>query len=85
MKQETDGFAIASLVLSILTFILGPLGCVPGIICGHIARARIRKNPELSGAGLAQAGLIVGYLFLAFLVLCVFLFMQIWVVGPASH
>ncbi|MBI3852761.1 MAG: DUF4190 domain-containing protein [Verrucomicrobia bacterium] len=56
---KTSGLAIASLVLSLLG-----IGCIPGIICGHMARIRIQKEPSLGGLGLANAGLIVGYLFL---------------------
>lgn len=62
---QTSNLAIASLVLSTATLVLGPLGFIPGIICGHIARARIKKNSSLAGDGLAKAGLIIGYLFLA--------------------
>jgi hypothetical protein len=60
----TSGLAIASLVLSCLTFVLLPFGCIPGIICGHLARAECRRNPAVSGDGLALAGLIIGYTFL---------------------
>lgn len=40
------------------------VGSIPGIICGHLAKARIRRDPSLSGKGLATAGLILGYTFL---------------------
>jgi serine/threonine protein kinase len=63
--NRTSGLAIASLILSCLTVILGPFGCIPGIICGHLARAKCRKDPALKGAGMASAGLIVGYTLLA--------------------
>jgi hypothetical protein len=63
--QQTSGLAIASLVLSCLSLflglLLGPFGCVPGIVCGHLARWQIRKHPQVSGDGVALAGLIVGY------------------------
>jgi hypothetical protein len=39
-------------------------GSIPGIICGHLAKARIRRDPSLTGNGLATAGLIVSYSFL---------------------
>jgi DNA-directed RNA polymerase subunit RPC12/RpoP len=57
---RTSALAIASLVCSLTCF-----GCLPGIICGHLARGRIRRNPGLRGGGLALAGLIIGYLVLA--------------------
>jgi len=55
---RTSGLAIASLVLVLA---LGPVGCIPAIICGHLALRRISKEPTLQGRGLALAGLIIGY------------------------
>ncbi len=55
---RTCGLAIASLVLVLA---LGPVGCIPAIICGHLALRRISKEPTLQGHGLALAGLIIGY------------------------
>jgi hypothetical protein len=40
------------------------VGWLPGIICGHLAKARFRRDPSLKGQGLATAGLILGYLIL---------------------
>ncbi len=56
--------AVWSLVLGILSILwFGPLAGVPAIICGHLARAKIRENPRgFSGQGMAVAGLIMGYL-----------------------
>ena len=67
-KQElkparTSGLAIASLVFSLI----GPLGCIPAIICGHIALRMIEKGSALRGRGLALAGLIIGYIVLCLL------------------
>jgi hypothetical protein len=59
--------AIASLVCGILGFML----CLPSIgavVCGHIARAQIRQEPQ-GGEGLALAGLITGYIVLAGIVI----------------
>ena len=58
------GLAITSLVLGILgLFCLYILTGLPAIITGHMARARAKKRPEqYGGAGLALAGLILGYL-----------------------
>ncbi|MGI5868513.1 MAG: DUF4190 domain-containing protein [Kiritimatiellia bacterium] len=63
-QKQTVGTAVASLVLGILGLILiGPLGSVPAVICGHIAKSRIKKNPDmLTGDGMALAGLFLGYL-----------------------
>lgn len=58
------GLSTTSLVLGILgTLCLGIFTGIPAIITGHIARSRALKRPlEYGGAGLALAGLILGYL-----------------------
>jgi len=61
--QRTSGLAIASLVCSLSSFVTC-VGWLPGIICGHLAKSRLRRNPSLKGSGLATAGLVIGYLFL---------------------
>jgi hypothetical protein len=57
---QTNGLAIASLVCGIAQIMLGPLSGIPAIILGHVARSRINQTGE-QGAGLALAGLILGY------------------------
>ena len=61
---RTAPAAIWSLVLAILSFTCGWLvTAIPAVICGHIARSKIRKSGcALSGKGIATAGLIVGYI-----------------------
>jgi len=71
---RTSGLAIASLTLSVLSAVIGPLGCIPGIVCGHIARRQIKKDPAIQGAGMAIAGLIIGYIFLVLFVIVVLMF-----------
>ena len=63
-QKKTAGQAIASLVLGILSLILfGLLTAIPAVICGHIAKSKIKHDPEnLQGDGQALAGLIMGYL-----------------------
>lgn len=65
-RPQTDGLAIASLVVSCasvlglcLWSVGGLLGLV-GAILGHVARRRIRTSGA-GGAGLALAGIIVGW------------------------
>ena len=59
--KTAEGLAIASLVTGIVGFfVFGiPLGILATIF-GAIALSRTSKNPELSGKGLAIAGLILG-------------------------
>jgi len=54
---RTSGLAVASLVFSLV----GPVGSIPAVICGHIALRRVEKTPAIKGRGLALAGLIIGY------------------------
>jgi len=62
-KARTSRLAIASLVCSLASLITC-IGWLPGIICGHMAKSRIRRDPSLKGSGLAKAGLVIGYLIL---------------------
>jgi hypothetical protein len=67
---RTCSMAITSLVSGILGLVLsfvicglGALGSIAAIVCGHVACAQIRKEPDvLGGRGLAVAGLVLGYI-----------------------
>ena len=59
----TNGLAIAALVCGVGGFVIG-VSFIPAIICGHLARAQIRRTGE-QGGGLALAGLIIGYVGIA--------------------
>lgn len=86
MAPATSGYAIASLVCSLLGYI-GVFGIGPllGIIFGHMAIREIdRSNGLLQGRGLAQAGLILGYIALGLILLAVVLFTLILIVGAGS-
>ena len=65
--SQTSGFAIASLVCSIAGWFLIPfVGGLLGVIFGHIARREIQRSQGWRrGNGLALAGLIVGYIHIA--------------------
>lgn len=71
LKNEKNGKGLAnvSIVLSIGSLIFGgPFTAIPGVILGHIAQKRLGESPS---AGIARAGIIIGYvsiaLYLAFL------------------
>lgn len=58
---ETCGKAIASMVLGLLCFFWP--ASIAAVVLGHIARSEIRKSGgRQTGAGMALAGLILGYL-----------------------
>ena len=64
-QKSTSTLAIASLVLSCASVVLGPFGSIPGIILGHMALKEIRENDSLAGKGIAQAGRLIGIIFTA--------------------
>ncbi|MBU0677787.1 MAG: DUF4190 domain-containing protein [Verrucomicrobia bacterium] len=72
-QQDTPGIAIASLILGILGFVcLGPLAAIPAIVCGHMAKSRIKKSSgALKGDGMALAGLILGYVQIGLMVILI--------------
>lgn len=62
-KPASVGLATASLALGICSLFMCLLTGIPAIICGHIARSRIKASGgRLGGSGKALAGLILGYL-----------------------
>jgi Domain of unknown function (DUF4190) len=69
--QKTNSLAVAALVCGIVQFLgFWLLGTIPAIVFGHMARNQIRQRNE-QGAGLALAGLILGYVGVALSVILV--------------
>jgi len=63
--QQTDGGAIASLILGIVSIVLclNIFTGIPAIITGHISYSKIKKSMgRLKGEGMALTGLILGYI-----------------------
>jgi hypothetical protein len=63
---KTELLAILSLIFSVVGLFgfccgLFVVMAIAGVVCGHLAISKIKKNPELQGHGLAVAGVIVGY------------------------
>lgn len=69
---RTSGLAIASLVFSLVI----PVGCIPAIICGHIALRKTEKDATVQGRRLALAGLIIGYIVLGLFVVPIMLLLS---------
>ena len=66
---RTSGLAIASLVLGIVGLVLLPLiASVAAIFVGRKARNDLARDPTLAGEGLAKAGVILGWIGVAFIV-----------------
>jgi hypothetical protein len=81
----TNGLAIASLACGLAQFAVGPLGTIPAIALGHVARRQIRRSGQ-QGAGLALAGLMLGWAAMIFgiIVLVVALVAFSHTSGPAG-
>ena len=61
--QQDQGLAVASLVCSLI----GIFFCIPsilGIVFGHVAYSKAKRG-EAGGQGMAQAGMIIGYVIVA--------------------
>jgi len=86
VTPQPSGLAIASLAISLVSwFILPVIGGIVAVILGHSARNVIRRsNGEMSGGGMALAGLIIGYIqivIVSIAVLCVFYFIAAFASG----
>src|SRR5260370_30317217 len=65
---ETSGKAIASLVCGIAGFVIPILSAIAAIVLGHLSLSEIRKSGgRLKGQSMAVAGLVLGYVGVAFL------------------
>jgi hypothetical protein len=69
-RPETSLLAVISLVAGVLgvfgAFFAPLLASIVAIVCGHLARSRIKRDPaQLTGDGVAVVGLVLGYLGIA--------------------
>ncbi len=75
---KTNTLAIVSLVSSIAGIvILYGIGSIAGVITGHLAISQIKRTNE-GGRGLAIAGLIIGYVGVAFTAFLLIILFAIW-------
>jgi hypothetical protein len=70
-QPKTSALAIWSLVLGVLSMTcFSILTAIPGVICGHMAYSRIKRSTgALTGQGLAIAGMVTGYIGIAWAVI----------------
>lgn len=75
LGSTTASLATVSLVFGILSWCVLPfIGAIVAIVCGHMARSEIRRAPAgtvIQGDGMAIAGLVLGYIHLAIVLLVV--------------
>lgn len=83
-----ENLAVAALVLGCASFVFfGPVLGIPGLICGKIALRNMRIYGNDTGKGMAQAGVIIGYIwcgFIALILLAVILFIVFMIVAAGA-
>jgi len=85
IKQQTPGRISALAVASLICSVFVPLGSIPGIICGHMARARMRRNIFLVGGKMANAGLLISYsVLMATVALAATFLLEHWLSSPVK-
>ncbi len=63
---KTSACALVSLVLGLMSLLFfGLLAGVPAVVCGHMSLSNMKKDSLLTGRGMAIAGLITGYIGIA--------------------
>jgi hypothetical protein len=84
--NRTNGMALASLICSVAGVATCALSSVVGVILGVIALGQIKKTGE-EGRGMALAGVIVGGVMLAFLIILVIVYIGFFafLIGDASY
>jgi hypothetical protein len=63
-------FAMASLACGLAQLVFGPVVAIPAIVLGHVARHQIKRTGE-QGAGLALAGLMLGWVALILVIVLI--------------
>jgi hypothetical protein len=81
-ESKTSTLALISLITALVGFFCG-LVSVAAVVTGHLARAEIKKNPQLTGGGMALAGLIIGYVWIAVSVIGILAYLTL--LGLAIH
>ena len=69
LPQKLSGLAVLSFCFACSSFVTLFIGSAGGILFGHLALWRIRRNSELCGRTLAMWGMAIGYISLAILFL----------------
>lgn len=83
--RSTHGKAIASLICGICAFVVCPLIGIAAVVLGPQAKKEIASQPErYDGAGMAQAGTILGWISIGLMVLGLLLFIVLLIIGAAS-
>ena len=84
--RQDSSLAVTSLICGLVGWIIPFFGSLAAVITGHLAKKEIREsNGQLTGDGMALAGLIMGYIQLAFILLAILCFMVILFAFAGSY
>jgi hypothetical protein len=76
--SQSSGKAVAALVLGIAGFVVFPVVCsVLAIVLGRQAKHEIAADPRLTGAGMANAGEVLGWIGLVLTALALLFFITV--------
>jgi predicted acyltransferase len=82
---QTNGKAVASLVCGIGGLVVVPIVLpIAALVLGYQARRELRERPAQGGAGLATAGVVLGWIGVVWGVFLVF-FAVVLALGTMSH
>lgn len=85
---QNSTYAILSLISGVMAWLgLFGLGGIVAVIFGHVAKNEIKKSDgQVSGDGMATAGLILGYLNIALSVMgfCLFLLIMVGAIAAPA-
>jgi hypothetical protein len=84
--MPSSTLAIISLIAGIAAWVVFPfISAIVAIACGHMARREIRESGgQLTGDGMAIAGLVLGYIQIALTGLFFCAFIGLFVIGAAA-
>jgi hypothetical protein len=82
--RQTNGLAIAAMVVSLASIVVCGFPAIVGAIMGHVARKQIRERGE-DGDGMALTGVIVGWIVFALTIIGwgVYIIFFVWLVTSA--
>lgn len=82
--RQTNGLAIAAMVVSLASIVVCGFPAIVGAIMGHVARRQIRERGE-DGDGMALTGVIVGWIVFALTIIGwgVYIVFFVWLVTSA--
>jgi hypothetical protein len=83
-KKKDETLALVSVLLAAAAWVLQfhIFASVPAVICGHMARKRIKNDPEkYGGDGMAKAGVIIGWINIVLILLGILAWVLVMVAG----